>query len=108
MRNLPGILPFVLHSSFRGDASASNPESRDSGSGPSDHPGMTTLSPARRDAAIDREDHARGVGGTVGGKERHQVADLAWMRGAAVRKPFLEFLVAVFVAELVLGARLQQ
>src|SRR6516162_10474116 len=27
--------------SFRGDAIASNPESRDSGSGPSDHPGMT-------------------------------------------------------------------
>src|SRR6266576_3050841 len=36
----------VLHGltswlSFRGDAKASNPESRDSGSGPSDHPGMT-------------------------------------------------------------------
>jgi L-gulonate 3-dehydrogenase len=28
-------------SSFRGDAPASNPESGDSGSGPSDHPGMT-------------------------------------------------------------------
>jgi L-gulonate 3-dehydrogenase len=27
--------------SFRGDALASNPESRDSGSGPADHPGMT-------------------------------------------------------------------
>src|SRR6185312_7797777 len=27
--------------SFRGDAKASNPESRDSGSGPPDHPGMT-------------------------------------------------------------------
>src|SRR5450432_1280822 len=27
--------------SFRGDAVASNPESRDSGPGPSDHPGMT-------------------------------------------------------------------
>src|ERR1700735_1158131 len=30
-----------LTPSFRGDAKASNPESRDSGSGPSDHPGMT-------------------------------------------------------------------
>jgi hypothetical protein len=27
--------------SFRGVAQATNPESRDSGSGPSDHPGMT-------------------------------------------------------------------
>ena len=30
-----------LSTSFRGDAIASNPESRDSGAGPSDHPGMT-------------------------------------------------------------------
>src|SRR3954467_6114654 len=29
--------------SFRGDAIASNPESRDSGSGPSDHPGLTGI-----------------------------------------------------------------
>src|SRR6202044_2063698 len=69
---------------------------------------MTRLAPARRDAAIDREDHARGIGGTVRGEERHQVADLAWMSGPAVRKALLEFLVAVFVAELVLGAGLQQ
>src|SRR6478609_4708471 len=32
---------FYLTTSFRGDAEASNPESRDSGTGPSDHPGMT-------------------------------------------------------------------
>src|SRR6266513_5200979 len=31
----------MVQPSFRGDAKASNPESRDSGSGPSDHPGMT-------------------------------------------------------------------
>jgi hypothetical protein len=31
----------LFPSSFRGAATAANPESRDSGSGPSDHPGMT-------------------------------------------------------------------
>src|ERR1700760_1514846 len=33
----------LLELSFRGDASASNPESRDSGSGASHHPGMTAV-----------------------------------------------------------------
>src|SRR5260370_1347901 len=66
------------------------------------------LSPTGADAAIDGKDHARGVAGTVGGEERHQVADFARMRGAAERKALLKLLVAAFVAELVLGASLQQ
>ena len=58
--------------------------------------------------AIDGKDHARGIAGAVRGQERHQVADLARMGGAAERHALLEFLVAVLVAELVLGAGLQQ
>src|SRR5205807_736000 len=86
-----------------------NPESRDSRSGPTDHPGMTAgLTPPRRDTAIDREDHAGSVAGTVGGEERHQVADLPRMRGTGERQALLEFLVAVLVAELVFCAGLQE
>src|SRR5438876_6492008 len=68
----------------------------------------TPLSPTRADTAVDGKDHARGVAGTVGGEERHQVADFAGMRGAAERKSLLKLLVAVLVAELVFGAGLQQ
>src|SRR6266446_10976643 len=66
------------------------------------------LPPARADAAVDGKDHARGVAGTVGGDERHQVADFAGMRGAAERKALLKLLVAVLVAEPVFGAGLEQ
>src|SRR3954447_26839521 len=66
------------------------------------------LSPARADAAVDREDHARGVAGAVRRQECHQVADLARVRGTPQRQALLKFLVAVFVAELVFRARLQQ
>src|SRR5258708_26159243 len=69
---------------------------------------MTVGLPPRADAAVDGVDHAGGVAGTVGGEERHQVADFARMRGAAERKALLKLLVAAFVAELVLGASLQQ
>src|SRR5712664_4709719 len=69
---------------------------------------MTVKLPPRADAAIDGVDHARGVAGAVGGEERHQVADFARMRGTAERKTFLKFRVAVFVAELVLRAGLEQ
>src|SRR5579863_2623711 len=69
---------------------------------------MVTLPPARRNAAVYREDHARGIGGAIGGEERHQVADFARMRGPTLRKSFLEFPIAVFVAELVSGAGFQQ
>src|SRR4051812_13049698 len=66
------------------------------------------LTPSRADAAIDRKDHARGIAGAVGGEERHQVADLARMGRTAERQAFLEFLVAVLVAELGFRASLQQ
>src|SRR6266849_3969807 len=64
--------------------------------------------PPRADAAVDGVDHARGVAGAVGGEERHQVADFARMRGTAERKTLLKFRIAVFVAELVPGAGLEQ
>ena len=48
------------------------------------------LTPARADAAVNRVDHARGIAGAVGGQERHQVADLARMGGAAERKALSE------------------
>src|SRR6202790_2038683 len=66
------------------------------------------LTPACGDAAVDGKNHARGVTGAVRRKERHRVADFAGMGGAAERQDLLKFLVAVFVAELVLGAGLQQ
>src|SRR5260370_2353937 len=66
------------------------------------------LSPTGADAAIDGKDRAGGVAGTVGGEERHQVAEFARMRGAAERKALLKLLVAVLVAKLVFGASLQQ
>src|SRR5215471_16666656 len=66
------------------------------------------LSPSRRNPAVDGEDHARGVAGAIGGKERHQVADLPRMRGPAAWHALLEFLVTVLVAELVFRAGLEQ
>src|SRR5271168_4276875 len=69
---------------------------------------MTLSAPSRRDAAVDGEDHARGVAASVGSEEGHEVADLAGMRGAAERQSLLEFLVAVLVAELVFCPRLEQ
>src|SRR4051812_38658754 len=66
------------------------------------------LSPPGADAAVHREDHARRIAGAVGGKEGHQVADLAGVRGPGERQALLEFPVAVLVAELILGAGLQQ
>src|ERR1700682_2770620 len=66
------------------------------------------LTPACGDAAVDGKNHARGVTGAVRRKERHQIADLAGRGRAAERQALLKFLVAVFVAELVLGAGLQQ
>ena len=58
--------------------------------------------------AVHRKDHPRRIARAIRRQERHQVADLARMRGAAERHVLLEFLVAVLVAELVLGPRLQQ
>src|SRR5471032_2775281 len=66
------------------------------------------LAPPRTDAAVDGEDHARGITGAVGGEVRHEVANLPGMRGAAEWQALLEFLVAVLVAELVPGAGLEQ
>src|SRR3954451_13143956 len=68
----------------------------------------TVSAPARADTAVDGVDHARRVAGTIGCKERHQVADLAGMRRAAERQTFLKFPVAALVAELVFGPRLQE
>src|SRR5690349_10680830 len=49
--------------SFRGDAKASSPESRDSGSGPSDHPGMTVSNSGRAaHIGFAPADHALGRG----------------------------------------------
>src|ERR1700690_980209 len=62
--------------------------------------GTRTLSPSRRDAAVDGEDHARRISGAVGGEECHQVADLPRICRTAERQALLEFLVTVFVAEL--------
>src|ERR1051326_3624263 len=64
--------------------------------------------PPRRNTAVDGEDHARRIARAVGGEERHEVADLARMRRPAERHALLEFLVAVLVAELMLGAGLEQ
>src|SRR5258705_12088177 len=69
---------------------------------------VKALSPSRRDPAVYRVDHARCIAGAVGGQKRHQVADLARVRRAAEWHALLEFLVAVLIAELVLGTRLQQ
>src|SRR3984893_8214826 len=66
------------------------------------------LSPPRGDPAIDCKNHARGIAGAVGGEEGHQVSDFPGVRGTAERQALLEFLVAVLVAELVLGAGLEQ
>src|SRR5437879_12991278 len=69
---------------------------------------LIQLSPPRADAAIDRVNHAGGIAGAVGSKERHQVSDFPRMCGAAERKALLKLLVADFVAELVLRAGLEQ
>src|SRR4051812_25514791 len=69
---------------------------------------VTYASPPRADTAVDGEDHARGVTRSIGSEEGHQIADLARMRRPAKRQAFLEFLVAIFVAELGLCARLQK
>src|SRR5260370_23358978 len=69
---------------------------------------LIQLSPPRADAAIDRVNHAGGIAGAVGSKERHQVSDFPRMCGAAERKALLKLLVAAFVAELVLRAGLEQ
>src|SRR5881396_4059192 len=58
-----------MRPSFRGDAPASNPESRDSGSGPSDHPGMTLPSPLR-----PQRDDGEVAGAEVVGTEVGQLA----------------------------------
>src|SRR6266567_2802894 len=64
--------------------------------------------PACADAAVDRVDHTGRIAGPIRRKERHEVADLVRMRGAAEWQAFLEFLVTVLVTELVLCASLQQ
>src|SRR5262249_11392136 len=105
-----------LAPSFRGDAPASNPEisrfiMRNCNWGsPFGRPGMMrmTLAPPRGEAAVDGKNHARRVTRAVGGEIRHQVANLARMRGPAERQAFLEFLVAALVAELVLRPGLEQ
>src|SRR6187399_3242521 len=69
---------------------------------------FATLAPAGRVPAVDGEDHTRRIPRAIRRQERHEVADLARMRRPAERHALLEFLVAVLVTELVLGARLQQ
>src|SRR4051794_18589600 len=69
---------------------------------------LLVLAPSRADAAVHGEDHTRSIAGAVGGKKRHQVADLPGMRGTAERHALLKFAVAVLVAELVFRARLEQ
>src|SRR5215472_6180122 len=76
------------------------------------HPGMTVedeaLTKSSRNAAVDGEDHARRIARAIRRQKRHQVPDLARVRRPAERQSLLEFLVAVLVAELMLGARLEQ
>src|SRR5206468_11126877 len=66
------------------------------------------LPPPRSDPAVHRENHPGRIARPVRRQKRHQVADLAGMRGAAERHALLEFLVAVLVAELVFRARLHE
>ena len=69
---------------------------------------LQSLSPPRRMPAVHGKDHARSISRPIRRQERHEVADLARMRRPAERQAFLKILVAVLVAELVLGAGLQQ
>src|SRR5882757_7815527 len=69
---------FEFSPSFRGARSA-NPESRDSGSGPSDHPGMTD-SNLQRPAAVDDMRDAGGERALVAGQIDREGGDL--FRGA--------------------------
>src|SRR5215470_12955558 len=67
--------PSIVWSSFRGRCEASNPESRDSGSGPSDHPGMTVIEIARRAAPSRCDDFLALLAQTID-TERDDIADI--------------------------------
>src|SRR5206468_12203466 len=66
------------------------------------------LTPPRSMPAVHGNAHFRRISRPIRCQERHQVTDLACMRRPAERHAFLEFPVAVLVAELVLRPCLQQ
>ena len=58
--------------------------------------------------AVDRNNHAAGVGGTIGCQKGGHVGDFAWLGGAPKWEVLHQFGVAVFIAQLVLGTSFHQ
>ena len=57
---------------------------------------------------VDGDDHAAGVSGTIGCQKDGHVGDFAWPGGAPEREVFHQIAVAIFIAQLVPGARFHQ